>query len=250
MFCTYLVYHPTTLRYYIGKSTIARIFGKKKYMGGGTALAKCFKKYPKSEWYMNVLGVFLTEDEAYAEEAILVNEEILSDERCLNLECGGRGGMAGRVGGFKGGHHTAEARKKISKYNKGKKHSPESRANMSAARKGVPSPLRGCTFTDEHKANISTAKKGKPGVIPSEETRKKMSQSHIGKGKGIPLSEEHKEKMRNVVFTEDRKQKIANALSGKTIPDVVKEKMRWSHKVRNAYNAYIKGALQWPSTAK
>lgn len=38
----------------------------------------------------------------------------------------------------------------------------------------------GREISDEHKARISAKLKGRKGVIPSEETRKKMSLSHIG----------------------------------------------------------------------
>ena len=51
-----------------------------------------------------------------------------------------------------------------------RKHSPETKAKMSAAHKGIP-------LTEEHKRKISRAHKGKK---LSEETKRKIREAHIG----------------------------------------------------------------------
>ena len=59
-------------------------------------------------------------------------------------------------------------------WNAGKKHSPETRAKISAARKGRQSPMKGKQFSDEAKANISTA-------ASNPERRAKISQALKGR---------------------------------------------------------------------
>lgn len=59
-------------------------------------------------------------------------------------------------------------------WNSGKRHSPETRAKISAARKGQQSPMKGKQFSDEAKANISTA-------ASDPERRAKISQALKGR---------------------------------------------------------------------
>ena len=98
---------------------------------------------------------------------------------------------------------------------------------------------KGFKMTEESKRKISESKKGKKnpnyGKHPSDETRKKMSESHKGH-KGIPFSDEHKKKI-----SEARKgvknPNFGRNMSGKNNPFFGKkhsketiEKMSESHK--------------------
>lgn len=66
----------------------------------------------------------------------------------------------------------------------------EHKQKISIANKGKPSKLRGASLSEEHKQNISLARKG---WNYSEETKKKLSDAHIGKSswnKGKRLNKE------------------------------------------------------------
>jgi hypothetical protein len=111
--------------------------------------------------------------------------------------------------GTKGHVPSDEWRRKQSIARKGKKMSDEARKNMSAARKGIK-------FTEEHKFNLSNSAKKRGAPVLSEESKKKISLSKMGKprstetiekiskslngrvahNKGKPHSEEHKQKLK------------------------------------------------------
>ena len=81
----------------------------------------------------------------------------------------------------------------------GKKHSLETRAKNSEARKGQHAgekhPLYGIGHSQEAKEKIRQARQN---TTHSDETKKKMSESHLGKtpwNKGRILSEETRKKM-------------------------------------------------------
>jgi group I intron endonuclease len=80
--------------------------------------------------------------------------------------------------------HTEETKLKISKANKGRKHSAEHRAANSARQKGNQN-MKGKKHSDESKAKMSAAKKGKPISYKrqghSDETKAKMSAAKKGK---------------------------------------------------------------------
>lgn len=89
MHCTYKVSHPSG-KFYIGKTTLASI--KRGYRGTGKIIQDCFKKYPKSEWSIEILSTFPTSEEAYKHEASLVTADLLKMPGCLNVNLGGQGG--------------------------------------------------------------------------------------------------------------------------------------------------------------
>ena len=106
-FCTYITFiaNDKIKKYYIGKSKIEYI--KSGYKGSGIGLKSAFKTFDKSEWTTVVLSTHETESVAYEMEAILVNENTLKDQRCLNLKLGG----LGQQYKFR---HTTNSKRKIS----------------------------------------------------------------------------------------------------------------------------------------
>jgi group I intron endonuclease len=76
----------------------------------------------------------------------------------------------------------------LSKINKGKKHTKESKLKMSQSRTGKKNHMYGKRHTEETKEKVRQARKG---MIASDETIEKMSK----KRKGVPKSEAHKRKM-------------------------------------------------------
>ena len=69
--------------------------------------------------------------------------------------------LKGRTSWMKGKHHTNEAKAKMSAAMKGKKRSEETKAKISATRKGKPHFHKAHPLSEETKAKISKAMKGK-----------------------------------------------------------------------------------------
>ena len=80
-----------------------------------------------------------------------------------------------------GNHLSEEQKKKLSKINKGKKFTDETRKKLSEAHKGKQAgekhPMYGKHHSEEAKKKIGEANKGKQ---LSEETKKKLSEAHKG----------------------------------------------------------------------
>jgi len=99
----------------------------------------------------------------------------------------------------------------ISKANKGKTVSKETRKKMSEAKIGKPSPMKGKKFSKEHRENISRANKGKPGLEGED------NPMYGKKGKDHPAYGRHHDKK--------TKQKISVSLKKKYNAPGAKEKL-------------------------
>lgn len=140
-----------------------------------------------------------------------------------------------------------ETKRRISEANTGRKHTAETRANMSAAKIGPKNNRYGKTLTPEHIAIIinnrlgskhseETVKKMADRPV-SEDSKKRMSESH----KGISLSEDTKKRMseahKGKTFSAETRKKLSlgmlgenNHRYGKTASEETKRKMSDSHK--------------------
>ena len=105
-----------------------------------------------------------------------------------------------------GNHLSEEQKKKLSKINKGKKFTDETRKKLSEAHKGKQAgekhPMYGKHHSEESKKKNSEAHKGKK---LSEETRRKMSEAR--KGEKNPNYKKH--------HSEETLKKMSDALKGK-----------------------------------
>ena len=99
------------------------------------------------------------------------------------------------AGSFLGMHLSLEAREKISAANKGKTRTPEHCAKLSAAKKGKP----GTPCTEKNRLALITRNKV---WVRSEETRKKISDSRLGK-KLAPFTEQHKSRISAALRAKD-----------------------------------------------
>ncbi len=134
----YIVYRTTNLvnsKFYIGvhKET------SKTYFGSGKLISFAIKKYGRENFKRETLKEFSNEQDAYAYEKELVNEEMINNPLCYNLVEGG--GNPPKLYGKD--HH---------KHWKGKKFSENHLINLTNAN---VKHWKGKKFSNEHKLNIS-----------------------------------------------------------------------------------------------
>ena len=183
-FYTYKVTKTDTGEFYLGK----RCCTKKNieddtYLGSGLIIKRYVKKYGKSAFTKEIIGVYQSLEELNSAEAKLITDDVLSDPLCLNIARGGYGGQK---------TFSEQTRKKISEALKGKKKSPEhaakcrlvnvGRKQSEETRKKRSVSMKGRNpwdyQTDETRRKISEALKGR--TLP-EDVRKKMSIAKTGK---------------------------------------------------------------------
>lgn len=63
------------------------------YMGSGVRLHKAYKKYGVENFKKEILKFFDSAEEAFDFEESFVNETLVYDKNCYNLQCGGKGGF-------------------------------------------------------------------------------------------------------------------------------------------------------------
>jgi hypothetical protein len=81
--------------------------------------------------------------------------------------------LTGRVNG----PCSEETKAKIGEANRGRVHTEEAKAKMSAGMKGRIPPNRGIPMSNEQKAKVSASRKGKGTGPRSDETRAKLSEA-------------------------------------------------------------------------
>ena len=130
-----------------------------------------------------------------------------------------------------------EVRQKLSKASTGKRHTDETRRNMSETRKGENNPMYGKPCSDDTKRKISEANTGRKH---SDEARQNMSEAR--KGEKHPMygrkhSDEAKQKMSESHKRPEVRQKHSEATKGENNPmygkrhsDEAKQKMSESRK--------------------
>lgn len=163
MFVIYKITHDATGRYYIGKTTLGK--WERGYMGQGTWIKRMVAKYGRDAFTREIISEHASEPEAYKAEREVIGLRFALDPLCINLKSGGLGGEFGQK-------VTPEALAKRGKL------SEETKKKMSQAHKGRPSPMKGKKHTPETKAKISASL---TGYKRSPENRRAMSKARIGR---------------------------------------------------------------------
>lgn len=199
----YTVYRITNRvngRFYIGSHRTERL--DDGYVGSGKLLKRAFKKYGIENFEKEILAVFETSEEMFAEEARLVDK---NNPKCYNLKEGGEGG-------FDHINSDKEYHRQISKlgYSKGLALlTPEQLSSRAT------------------NANLSRYSK-KENIEAARKRAIEMNQTGQWGNKGKPHSKEHVEKIRKAAtgkkHTEETKAKIRKSvkeyLKNKHAPEV------------------------------
>lgn len=72
------------------------------YMGSGYRIKRSIKKYGKENFKIEILGFYQNREILKEKEQEIVNQELLSDEKCINIAYGGTGGFISPEGVKKG----------------------------------------------------------------------------------------------------------------------------------------------------
>ena len=219
-FYTYLWLRADGSPYYVGKGTGRRAFDKHSHN------VKCPPKeriviYPAD-----------SESDAFEAEIALIwyyGRKDLGTGRLRNLTDGGDNPPSA-----KGVVRSKTYREKISKANKGRKHSDQSRKNMSIAHQGQK-------ISKENLLKLIKSHAGKP---LSEETRRKISEANTGRSsRGVgfkmpPKSEETLRRMSEAQLgkkhSEETKRKRNASLKGRVFSEEHRRKLKRAWKLRRA----------------
>lgn len=163
-FGKYILYKTTNLingKYYFGVHHLNPNYKYDYYLGSGSMLRRAIKKYGRLSFLREDLEYFETQEEAYAREAEIVTEALVTDPMCYNEKMGGKGGMRGRK-------MPEEEKRRISNKLKGRVMSPETVAKLVTQNKGrkrTPEQIR--RNSESHK-----------GKRPSKDTIEKLRIAH------------------------------------------------------------------------
>ena len=154
------------------------------YMGSGKIIINSIRKHGIENFSKTIIEYFTTEEEMFAREKEIVNEDFLLREDTYNLRRGGTGGFdyinTSKITKFKGKTHSEETKKKIGD------------------------------------ARRSAIKNGSFIYTPTEETKKKISEKKIGsKYKSRPKkTDDHRKKISERIKQVWAEKKNAGVLLG------------------------------------
>jgi len=105
----YKTVNVKTNKFYIGMHSTDDL--NDGYLGSGKILQRSIQKYGKENHILEIVEYCNTRKILKQRERDIVTSDLLKNEQCMNLKCGGEGGW---------GPHTIESRRKISESRKGK----------------------------------------------------------------------------------------------------------------------------------
>ena len=210
------IYETTNLvngKKYIGQ----RKYGlQEPYLGSGKYLKLAFKKYGKENFSKRIICEGDSKKTLNALERLYISTyDAMNSSEYYNICSGGQGGMPNNKGGT-GIVPSEETRIKISDALKGIKRSDETIRRMSIAQQNMPDDikqrisdtLKGHIVTEETRQKIREKRKLQTMEPRSEETKRKISESHKGKTK-----------------TPEHIKKIADARRGKRRTEEIKKRI-------------------------
>lgn len=200
-------------------------------------LYNAFKKYGLDSFIVEQIDTAATREELDTKEIFWINQLNTLVPNGYNIQSGGqhggppKGKYAGKNNPMFGKTQSQEGKRRIGEAARKRM---SGRIVSEETRKKLRQNATGVAFTEERKRAISEGKKGKPawnkgkpGIIPTEETRQKMSAAHTGKIRAPytrkPHSAETRQKMsaaakgkpsplKGRTFSEERRKKQSEAI--------------------------------------
>lgn len=134
-----------------------------------TLLQRAWNKYGQENFSFEVLE--LCNKDMLDQIEIKYIELYDSCNKGYNIESGGNANK----------HLSEETKRKIGNANRGRKMSKETLQKMSESRMGEKNPMYGQTHSEEARKKISKAHKGKPGHPTSDETKELIRRANVGR---------------------------------------------------------------------
>lgn len=230
------IYKITNLinnKFYIGLDTLDR----KNYYGSGTAIKSAIKKYGKENFQKEILEKCDSIDKLNEREIYWIKELNSKYSNGYNLTDGGRGSKGFKV--------SEETKKKISKNlrgkNKGKKLSPEH------YKIAVNNFINISEESKRKRLEKLKGNKNRRGKKCSLESRKRMSESHIGHIVSQKTKEKISKKMKGRKLSQETKNKMGLSKRGEKHPfwnkhlsKETKKKLSLAHKGQVPWTKGIK----------
>ena len=214
-----------TNKFYIGIHSTSDL--EDGYMGSGVRISRSLKKYGKQNHVCEILEYLDNRKNLMEREKSLITEEILKDPYCMNII---KGGVSLGLNYSK--EHTLETKQQISLKMKGKSyeeiHGDEKaegeRKKRSEGVKRAHSKLNEEERIERYSKSILHLK------TPTEETRKKMSESQTGKKKSMETRNKISKGNKNKFVSDETRFKMS--LSQRNMSEETKNKMSMSAKER------------------
>ena len=206
----YMITNTVNQKHYIGISIHEPVNGRiKRHLagyGGNRLLTHALKKYGKESFTYEILEQNVFPDLLPSLEVSYIAKLNTVAPHGYNLTTGGDGGKV----------PCEETRKKMSKSQKGRKHTEVTKRKISEKNKGEKNPNYNKTASEETRRKMSRRRKGRK---LSQKTRQEMSERQKGEKNhfyGKNLSKEHKRKLSEAntgikKHTEESKRRIAES---------------------------------------
>jgi group I intron endonuclease len=157
------IYKTTNLingKYYIGMHSTSNL--EDGYLGSGNRIRRSIKIYGKENFKCEILEMLPDRDSLKEREKELVNEDILKDKMCMNLQLGGGGGfvndehkqkflLAGTIAAAKSGKNNKRRRWL---FKNDTEWSEKCKNNLSNSLKGRSATFKGKKHKDDSKRKI------------------------------------------------------------------------------------------------
>jgi group I intron endonuclease len=172
----YTVYKTTNTinnKVYIGKHTTSN--SKDNYLGSGVSIKRAIEKYGSAAFIKDILFCAFTEDDAFWFESLIVDEHFVLRKDTYNMSIGGKGTTKGKLHPRYNKPLTEEHKLRLKEVNLGAKRKPFSEKAKSNMSKGQKNKKYSEETKEKCRKRMSGANNHMFGKKTSDETKSKQS---------------------------------------------------------------------------